>query len=206
MSRTTGLNRRRWLAACAVFVAASAAGGCGGQPLAVPTSPTPLPGSVFDSQTFGIRVRLPAGWRRATHPELAYARPDGTGREVFTVRSAEDDAKLVALGGHAGAFPWLSHTVTLHVLENPRRLSTIGYVAQTAPNANVNFHVSGRPAVRIDESLGFGVSSIYVARDDQILWFRPYPFRSADWLPKGWTEHRLRQEMQALIDSLELTR
>jgi hypothetical protein len=177
--------------------------------LALPAAPTPSPGAYFESQTFGIRVRLPPGWRRATHPQLALVRPNGTGREVFTVRTEDEDRQLLepVPVGHAGSYPVLSHTAVLNVLENPKLLSTTTYLAQSmSPPPAVNFSVSGRPAVRIDESFGFGVSTIHVARDNVMIRFEPYFFRLPGWLPSGWTDQKLAQDMQALIDSLELTR
>ncbi len=218
--RTTGLSRRRWLRLLGAATASAFASGCGGTLPRATAAATPLAGLLYESRTFGYRVTLPPGWRRATHPQLSYERTDvvGTGRDVFTVRSEDEDKRLLEpIVGHAGAYLVLAFTALVTIHENPQRLPVAEWVALgrgLRPPPAVNWRVSGRPAVRIDLSLGAGQSigsrlqSVYVARDDVVFEVGPNEGLSMrpEWLPPGWAEQKLEEDIQHIVDSLELTR
>lgn len=130
----------------------------------------------------------------------------GTGVHVFTVRDELDERRLVPVG-NAEQAEAIAYIAVIAVRENPKRLGVKEWLERSVqPPVTVNWQVSSRPAVRMERVRGSGIQTIYVARDDVVFEAGTYESNRAEWLPAGWAEQKLKQDIQAIIDSLELTR
>lgn len=130
----------------------------------------------------------------------------GTGVHVFTVRD-EDEERRLAPVGNAEQVEVIAYVAAINVFENPRRLEVKVWVERSIPPpVSVNWRVSGRPAVRMELARGIGIQTVYVTRDDVVFEAGTYGSNRPEWIPPGWAEQKLKQDIQQIIDSLELTR
>ncbi len=130
----------------------------------------------------------------------------GTGVHVFTVRDEDEERRLFPVGSAENA-EVIAYVTVIAVRENPRRLGVKEWLERMIlPPVTVNWRVSGRPAVRMELSRGSGIQTVYVARDDDVVEAGPSGSNRPEWLPAGWVEQKLKQDIQQIIDSLELTR
>lgn len=202
--------------AAIMVLALAVAVSCAGRGL--PTGPSATPPAPivanYENAKYGYTVALPARWRvsgRLTRDDNCVGILPGSactnvGVAVLTLRSAEEEAKLLAqTRTDVGPASFLSYIVRVSVWADPEHQTPIQWVEQPGRGYDGTrarqTSLQGRPAVAID-------GHTFVARDD-LMFDVEYvlgPALSPEWVPDGRSVADIEGEMKGIVASFRFTR
>jgi hypothetical protein len=161
------------------------------------------PAAAYVSQTLGYDVQLPAGWRRSTVLSALVSNGNlKVGHEVFTVRSASDEAGVLNDPGPGAAW---SYVAVVEQWRDPAGWTAMAWATdpllagwakgQIVESATIN----GRAAAKVTNGPRFSVA--YYVQDAGRMFVVGYKVDAPDWKPAAATD----AELRAIVASFHIS-